>query len=53
MLIQDQRQVMILELASLASSTAVVARRLDLHRTQGLDDRGHHGRHLTGLRMMG
>jgi hypothetical protein len=46
-LIQDHRQVMILELQSLASSTAVVTWRLDLHRRQDLDDRG---RHLTVFR---
>jgi hypothetical protein len=53
MLIQDHRQVMILELESLASSTAVVPGLLDLHRRQDLDDRGHLGRHLTGSTMMG
>jgi hypothetical protein len=53
MLIQDHRQVMILGLESLGSSTAVVVPGLlDLHRRQDLDDRGHrgtHGLHNDGL----
>jgi hypothetical protein len=53
MLIQDHRQVMILE-----PESGVIDRR----RRAGysvcagdkiLDDRGHHGRHLTGSTMMG
>jgi hypothetical protein len=47
MLIQDHRQMITLELESLASATAVVTWRLDLHRRQDLDDRG---RHLTVFR---